>query len=60
MLVALQLANGLINMDGLDPPKKAQIHDQLMDNALNLVINCMNFDFIGTNPDESVEEVCAC
>lgn len=44
-------------MDGLPPERKSAIHDQLLDNSLNLVINSLNFDFIGTNPDESVEEL---
>ena len=33
------------------------LEDQVLDNSLKLVINCLNFDFIGTNPDESSEEV---
>ena len=47
-------------MDGMDPAKQQAVHDQLVDNSLNLVINCLNFDFIGTNPDESIEEVRVC
>ena len=44
-------------MDGLDMAKQQAVHDQLLDQSLNLVINCLNFDFIGTNPDESIEDV---
>ncbi len=29
----------------------------LGDNALSLTVRCLNFDFIGTNPDESTEDV---
>ncbi len=47
-------------MDGMDVAKQQAVHDQLMDNSLGLVINCLNFDFIGTNPDESIEEVRGC
>jgi hypothetical protein len=55
-----QLANKAIVMDGMDVAKQQAVHDQLMDNSLGLVINCLNFDFIGTNPDESIEEVRGC
>ncbi len=37
--------------------KQQSVHDQMLDQSLSLVINCLNFDFIGTNPDESIEEV---
>ena len=35
-------------------PKKAAL---LGEQALSLVVRCLNFDFIGTNPDESTEDV---
>ena len=52
-----QIANKAIVMDGLDVSKQQSVHDQLLDQSLNLVTSCLNFDFIGTNPDESIEEV---
>lgn len=33
------------------------LEDQVLQNALQLVINCLQYDFIGTNPDESAEDV---
>jgi len=45
-----QLQGGTINTD---PAKKATLGEQ----ALSLTVRCLNFDFIGTNPDESTEDV---
>mmetsp|Transcript_22610 Transcript_22610/g.49084 ORF Transcript_22610/g.49084 Transcript_22610/m.49084 type:complete len:1118 (-) Transcript_22610:1693-5046(-) len=36
-----------------DPRQEAVLGEQ----ALSLVVRCLNFDFIGTNPDESTEDV---
>lgn len=36
-----------------DPRQEAILGEQ----ALSLVVRCLNFDFIGTNPDESTEDV---
>ena len=36
-----------------EPVKKAVLGEQ----ALGLTVRCLNFDFIGTNPDESTEDV---
>lgn len=36
-----------------DPRQKSVIGEQ----ALSLAVRCLNFDFIGTNPDESTEDV---
>lgn len=36
-----------------DPVQQAILGEQ----ALSLVVRCLNFDFIGTNPDESTEDV---
>ncbi|KAL7575724.1 hypothetical protein ACA910_003058 [Epithemia clementina (nom. ined.)] len=45
-----QLQSGTINAE---PVKKAALGEQ----ALALAVRCLNFDFIGTNPDESTEDV---
>lgn len=36
-----------------DPRQEATLGDQ----ALSLTVRCLNFDFIGTNPDESTEDI---
>lgn len=33
------------------------LEDQVLEQALKLVVNCLSYDFIGTNPDESADEV---
>jgi len=45
-----QLQTGAISAD----PRQQGI---LGDQALSLTVRCLSFDFIGTNPDESVEDV---
>ncbi|KAI9921848.1 hypothetical protein PsorP6_001060 [Peronosclerospora sorghi] len=40
------------NLRGATPQQEARMGDQ----ALTLLIKCLSFDFIGTNPDESSEE----
>ena len=35
----------------------ASLEDVLLDAALTLVVSILSFDFIGTNPDESADEV---
>ncbi|KAF1791887.1 Armadillo-type fold [Phytophthora cactorum] len=40
------------NIRGATPQQEARMGDQ----ALSLLIKCLSFDFIGTNPDESSEE----
>ncbi|KAE9016975.1 Exportin-7-A [Phytophthora fragariae] len=42
----------LHNIRGASPQQEARMGDQ----ALALLIKCLSFDFIGTNPDESSEE----
>ena len=36
-----------------DPPQEVILGDQ----SLSLIVRCLSFDFIGTNPDESTEDV---
>lgn len=40
------------NIRGATPAQESRMGDQ----ALSLVIKCLSFDFIGTNPDESADE----
>ncbi len=41
------------NITAAEPRIKAMMGEQ----ALSLTVRCLNFDFIGTNPDESTEDV---
>jgi exportin-7 len=52
-----QVATRSIALADLPPQDAARVEDTLLDEALSLVIACLGYDFIGTNPDESTEEV---
>ena len=45
-----QVACREIKLEGFDPAKASAMEDQLLDNAFQLAINCLSYDFIGTNP----------
>ena len=52
-----QIATRAIALDSLPPQEAPRVHDMLLEQALTLLLGCLSFDFIGTNPDESADEV---
>ena len=44
----------MMNSLGVTDPN---LEDQVLDQSLKLVINCLSYDFIGTNPDEATDDV---
>lgn len=52
-----QLACRSISLEGYEPAKREATENQLLDQALQLAVACLRYDFIGTNPDESAEDV---
>lgn len=52
-----KIATRSIALESLPPQDAARLDNALLEEALSLVIACLGFDFIGTNPDESTEEV---
>ena len=59
--VALSMLNSLatraISFDALPPADVPRVHEMLLDNALSLLLGCLTYDFIGTNPDESTDDL---
>ncbi len=52
-----QIATRAIALDSLPPQEAPRVHDVLLEQALTLLLACLSYDFIGTNPDESADEV---
>ena len=59
--VSLSMLNSLatraISFDALPPNEAPRVHEMLLDNALSLLLGCLTYDFIGTNPDESSDDI---
>lgn len=55
--MANQIATRSVGLDGLQPREAAVLEDSMLDLTLSLLTQCLSYDFIGTNPDESSEEV---
>ena len=54
-----QIANRSLSINGQNASNEPQREQQILDQALQLCRNSISYDFIGTNPDESAEEVCS-
>ena len=53
-----QIATRQIKLDGMAPLDAAKMHNSLLMDSLKLLSATLNYDFIGTNPDDSTEDVC--
>jgi len=51
-----QVATRAIALDGLPPAEAARVEDKIMEEALQLLVACLSFDFVGSNPDEDVAD----
>ena len=47
-----QVATRSIDLSALRPDEASVVEDKIIDESLALVTACMNFDFLGSNPDE--------
>lgn len=45
--------------DGTFAPDNPMLEDQVLEQALSCCVKCLSFDFLGTTPDESSDEVSA-
>lgn len=52
-----QIASRKISFGGSDPAQESQLEGQVLEQALKLCLACISYDFIGTSPDESSEDV---
>lgn len=49
-----QVATRSIALDALPPHEAAKTEDKIIEYSLQLLISCLSFDFLGSNPDEDV------
>jgi exportin-7 len=49
-----QVATRSIALDALPPEQAAKTEDKIIESSLQLLISCLSFDFLGSNPDEDV------
>jgi len=57
MLHQLATRQTLSTLSSMPPQEAAALHEGLLEQSLRLLQACLNYDFIGTNPDESMEDV---
>ncbi len=52
-----QVATRSLGLGSMSQQEAVAIEDKILSQALSLASECLSFDFIGTNPDESSEDV---
>ena len=57
LTVLNQVATRSLGLGSMSQQEAAMIEDKILSQALSLASECLSFDFIGTNPDESSEDV---